>query len=81
MYIHPYVEAYVKKGVFSLFGKWKRKYGRSFKVIADESLALLQYRVVDPDGKEIDLKEESDISSSQSKNRAKVKTRNAQEES
>ena len=27
------------------------------------------------------LKEESDISSSQSKNRAKVKTRNAQEES
>lgn len=71
MYIHPYVEAYVKKGVFSLFGKWKRKYGRSFKVIADESLALLQYRVVDPDGKEIDLKEESDISSSQSKNARK----------
>ena len=80
MYIHPYVEAYVKKGVFSLYGKWKRKFGRGFKVIADESLAYLQYKVVDAEGNVIDLKEESDISSSQTKNRAKVKARNKQEE-
>ncbi len=79
MYIHPYVEAYVKKGVFSLYGKWKRKYGRSFKVIADESLAYLQYKVFDLDGKEIDVKEESDISSSQSKNRVRVKNRDKEE--
>ena len=69
MYIHPYVEAYVKKGVFSLYGKWKRKYGRGFKVIADESLAYLQYKVLDTEGKEIDVKEESDINSSQGKNK------------
>ena len=79
MYIHPYVEAYVKKGVFSLYGKWRRKYGRSFKVIADESLAYLQYKVVDEDGKEIDLKEESDISSSQSKSRLRAKNRDNEE--
>ena len=79
MYIHPFVEAYVKKGVFSLFGKWKRKFGRGFKVIADESLAYLQYKVVDSEGKEIDLKEESDTGSSQSKNKAKVKNRNKEE--
>ena len=79
MYIHPFVEAYVKKGVFSLFGKWRRRFGRGFKVIADESLAYLEYRVFDETNKEIDLKEESDISSSQSKNRVKVKNRDKEE--
>lgn len=79
MYIHPFVEAYIKKGVFSLYGKWRRKYGRSFKIIADESLAYLQYKVVDADGKEIDVKEESDMSSSQSKTRAKTRQRNNEE--
>lgn len=79
MYIHPYVEAYVKKGLISLYGKWKRKYGRGFKVIADESLAYLQYKVVDPDGKEIDLKEEGDLGSSQTKNRVRAKNRDKEE--
>ena len=79
MYIHPFVEAYVKKGVFSLFGKWRRRFGRGFKVIADESLAYLEYKVFDDTNKEIDLKEESDISSSQSKNRVKVKNRDKEE--
>ena len=73
MYLHPYVEAYIKKGIFSLYGKWRRKYGMSFKIIADQSLAYLQYKVLDPDGKEIDVKEESDMSSSQSKNRMRNK--------
>ncbi len=79
IYIHPYVEAYVKKGLISLYGKWKRKYGRGFKVIADESLAYLQYKVVDPDGKEIDLKEEGDLGSSQTKNRVRAKNRDKEE--
>lgn len=76
MFVHPFVEAYIKKGVFSLYGKWRRQFGRGFKIIPDESLAYLQYRVFDTENHEIDLKEESDISSSQSKTRAKVKTRN-----
>lgn len=76
MYVHPFVDAYIKKGVFSLYGKWRRQFGRGFKIIPDESLAYLQYRVFDSENHEIDLKEESDISSSQSKTRAKVKTRN-----
>lgn len=79
MYIHPFVEAYIKKGVFSLYGKWRRKYGRSFKVIADESLAYLQYKVIDADGKEIDVKEESDMNSSQSKSRLRNKGRDNEE--
>lgn len=75
MYLHPYVDAYIKKGMFSLYGKWRRRYGRGMKIVADESLAYLQYKVVDDDGKEIDLKEESDISSSQSKSHSRVKNR------
>lgn len=79
MYVHPYVEAYIKKGLFSLYGKWRRRFGRGFKVIADESLAYLQYRVVDDAGKEIDLKEESDLSSNQSKAHARQKNRETEE--
>ena len=73
MYVHPYVEAYIKKGMFSLYGKWRRRFGRGFKLVADESLAYLQYRVLDDGGKEIDLKEESDFSSNQSKSHARQK--------
>ena len=79
MYVHPYVEAYVKKGVFSLFGKWRRRFGRGFKPIPDESLAYLEYKVVDDTNKEIDLKEERDMSSSQSKNRVRIKERDKEE--
>ncbi len=71
MYIHPFVDAYIKKGVFSIYGKWRRKFGRGFKVVPDESLAYLQYRVLDADGMEIYLHEESDMSSAQSKNKTR----------
>lgn len=79
LYLHPFVEAYVKKGMFSLYGKWKRRFGRGFKVIADESMAYLQYRVIDATGRELDLREESDINSSQSKNKVRVKNRDKEE--
>ena len=73
MYIHPFVDAYVKKGLISLYSKWRRKYGRRFKVLPDQSLAYLQYKVIDSDGKEIDLKEESDFNSNMSKSHARHK--------
>ena len=79
MYIHPFVDAYIKKGLFSIYGKWRRKYGRNLKVVADQSLAYLQYRVIDHNGNEIDLKEESDFSSNQSKSHARHKDRNNEE--
>lgn len=78
MYVHPFVEAYIKKGLITLYGKWRRKYGRGVKILADENLAYLQYRVIDSDKVEIDLKEESDINSSQTKNSQKVSTRNSE---
>ena len=79
LFVHPYVDAYIKKGIFSMYSKWRRKYGWGFKLLPDQSLAYLQYKVVDSDGKEIDLKEESDISSNQSKSHARHKDRNNEE--
>lgn len=65
MYVHPYVDAYIKRGIFtSLYGRWRRKLGRRFKVLPDQSLAYLQYRVLDKDRNEIDLKEEKDLNES-----------------
>jgi len=82
LYVHPFVDAYIKKGFFSLYSKWKRTYSRKLKVIADESLAYLQYRVIDDQGMEIDLKEEKDTNSSQSqKKRTKAKNRSNDETS
>lgn len=79
MYIHPYVDAYIKKGLFSLYGKWRRQFGRRFKIIADQSLAYLQYKVIDAEGKEIDLKEERDVNSSLTKSRTRAKDRDNDE--
>lgn len=43
MYVHPYVDAYIKKGLFStMYGKWRRTLGRCFKIVPDQSLAYLQ---------------------------------------
>lgn len=65
MYIHPFVDAYIKRGMlFSIYSKWRRKLGRTFKIIPDESLAYLQYRVVDSERNEVDLKNEKDLNTS-----------------
>ncbi len=67
MYIHPFVDAYLKKGLFSEYGRWRRQYGRKFKIVPDQNLAYLAYRVIDAAGNEIDLSEEKDTSSSSKK--------------
>lgn len=65
MYIHPYVEGYLKRGwLMSIYTRWRRKLGSCFKIVADQSLAYLQYRVVDSDGNELDLKEAKDLNAS-----------------
>lgn len=75
LYVHPFVEAYIKKGLVSLYLKWRKRFGRGVKVLADQSLAYLEYKVVDSSGKEVDLKEESDINSSETKSRTRLKNR------
>lgn len=80
MYVHPYVDAYLKKGLISTYSKWRMQFGRHFKIVPDQSLAYLQYRVIGADKTEIDLKEEKDTGSSATKNKTKTRNRNKEEE-
>ena len=80
MYVHPFVDAYIKKGLLSLYRKWRMDAPKKFRIMADQSLAYLQYRVVDAEGNEIDLKEEKDIDSSATKSKSKAKTRTRDKE-
>ncbi len=75
LYVHPFVSAYLKKGFPSLYRRWQLEFGFNFRIVPDESLAYLQYRVLDRDRNEIDLKEEKDMDSSASKSKAKTKNR------
>ncbi|MDE6109072.1 MAG: ribonuclease E/G, partial [Muribaculaceae bacterium] len=70
MYVHPYVEGYLKRGwLMSIYAKWRRSLGGKFKIIPDESLAYLQYRVVDSKGVELDLKEAKDMNAATAEKR------------
>ena len=61
LYLHPYVAAYINKGLPSLYRKWQFKYGFGIRIVPDQSLAYLEYRFVDSDGKELEMKEESEM--------------------
>ncbi len=76
MYVHPFVDAYIKKGLISsLYRKWRMELGRCFKIMPDQSLAYLQYRVIDSHKNEIDLKEEKDMASAATKTKNKARNR------
>jgi ribonuclease G len=76
MYVHPFVDAYLKKGIITTYRRWRMELGGKFKIMPDESLAYLQYRVLDKNRNEIDLKEEKDLDkSSTTKSKTKAKNR------
>ena len=62
LHVHPYVAAYINKGLYSLKRKWQLKYGWGLRVIPSQKLAFLQYEFYDKEGQEIDMKEEFEIS-------------------
>ena len=58
LYVHPYVAAYINKGVFSMKRQWQMKYGLGVHVIPSQKLAFLQYEFYDSDKQFIDMQEE-----------------------
>jgi ribonuclease G len=58
LHVHPYVAAYINKGVFSLKRRWQMKYGLGVHVIPSQKLAMLQYEFYDTHRQFIDMKEE-----------------------
>ena len=60
LHVHPYVAAYINKGVFSLKLQWQMKYGLGVRVIPSQKLAFLQYEFYDDNKQFIDMQEETD---------------------
>ncbi len=81
MYVHPFVDAYLKKGLISEYFHWRREFGRKFRIKPDQSLNYLEYKVFDKAHNEIDLKEEKDTnSSSTSKKEQRSRSGNKEKE-
>lgn len=87
MYVHPYVDAYLKKGLISIYRKWRMELGRKFRILPDQSLAYLQYRVSDSTGQPIDLTEPEEVPAEENprpaktkKSRPKAKKKNKEEQ-
>lgn len=57
LHVHPFVEAYVTRGLLSIARRWRFHYGHGIRVIADQSLPFLGYKFVDNKGQEIDMRE------------------------
>ena len=60
LHVHPYVAAFINRGVFSLKRKWQIKYGFGVHIISSQKLGFLQYEFYDAKRQFIDMKEESD---------------------
>ena len=58
LHVHPYVAAFINKGLFSLKRQWQIKYGLGVRIIPSQKLAFLQYEFYDQDKQFIDMKEE-----------------------
>lgn len=61
LHVHPYVAAFINKGLFSLKMKWKMKYSMLMKVIPNQSLGFLEYKFIDSDKNELDMMEETEM--------------------
>jgi ribonuclease G len=64
LYVHPYVYAFINKGVPSEKLKWKMKYGLGAKIYPSQKLGFLQYKFYNSKKEEIDLQEEREKISS-----------------
>jgi ribonuclease G len=58
LHVHPYVAAFINKGLFSLKLKWRLKYGFGINIVSSQKLAFLQYEFYDANKQYIDMKEE-----------------------
>ncbi|MDG5799651.1 Rne/Rng family ribonuclease [Marinilabiliaceae bacterium ANBcel2] len=53
--VHPYINAYLKKGLFSIALKWKWKYGFGLSIQPSASLTFMEFKIVDKENKKVDL--------------------------
>ena len=51
--VHPYIHAYLTKGIFSLAFKWRLKYRRNIRIVADKDYYFLEYAWLDTKGQKL----------------------------
>ncbi|MEG1573697.1 MAG: Rne/Rng family ribonuclease [Bacteroidales bacterium] len=61
IHVHPYIAAFINSGFPSIKWRWRMEYALCFKLIPNQSLALLEYKIYDSKNNEIDLKEEIEV--------------------
>lgn len=61
LHVHPYVYAYISKGILSMIAQWKLKYSIGLKVIPDQSLSFLDYKFYDADNNEFEVNDKLEI--------------------
>lgn len=62
LHVHPYVAAYINKGIFSLKRRWQAKYGFGIHIIPSQKMAFLQYEFYDANHQFIDMQEKNEVS-------------------
>ena len=58
LHVHPFVDAYIKRGFFSIARRWKLHYSMGISIIPNQSLPFLGYQFYNAKGEEIDMREE-----------------------
>jgi ribonuclease G len=53
--LHPFLYAYYTKGIISQRVRWFFKYKRWVTLVKDSSLAITEFKFLNPDGEEIEL--------------------------
>ncbi len=59
--VHPYIGAYLKKGLWSMACRWRWKYHCRLKVVSLFELGLLEFKFIDEQNNEIDLETLSEM--------------------
>ena len=52
---HPFIHAYLTKGLFPIAFKWRMKYKINLKVVPDKNYYFLEYNFFTPKGEKIDF--------------------------
>jgi ribonuclease G len=51
--VHPFMAAYLTKGIFSMANKWRWKYKKNFKIKSEQSYSLLEFSFVNGNNEKI----------------------------
>lgn len=59
--VHPFVHAYITRGIWSIRRRWQLHYSFGLRIIPNQQLSFLQFKFVTSKGEEIDMQEENEI--------------------